>query len=88
VKNKHANINPTEWFSAVFLANAMLELPDYPDFNITENDLKNGAMDMLRGLIARHDGMQPKLSDKTKEIIALIQTCAATEIAKNGGGLQ
>jgi hypothetical protein len=80
--------NEKEWFSAVFMAKSMLELTPNPEFNITEQDLKNTAMEYLNGLIARHDGNQPTLSDKAREITSILQSYATIEIAKNGGGLQ
>lgn len=79
-------IGDSEWFSAVYLAHSMLELDAYPAFDISKEDLKIGAMQLLRGLIDKHDGLQPSLSQKTKEIIALINAHAVSDIAKNGGG--
>lgn len=80
--------NPKEWFSAVYLAHSILQLPPREDFDISEDDLKNAAIEYLAGLIARHDGGQPVLSDKTREITALIFADSICEIASNGGGLQ
>jgi len=83
-----SNMNENEWFAAVFLARHLLELSPYEQFEITLSDLKKGAIELLDGLIARHDGGEPRLSEKTREIISLIQSYASIEIAKNGGGLQ
>jgi len=80
--------NQKEWFSAVYLAKALLELPSRPDFDISDDDLKAAAHDYLSGLIARHDGGIPTLSEKTRQITALIQAGAMIEVLKNGGGLQ
>lgn len=85
---KSEQFNPREWFSAVFLAHSILQLPPREDFDISADDLKNAAMEYLAGLIARHGGGQPVLSDKTREITALIFTESTCEIARNGGGLQ
>jgi hypothetical protein len=79
-------MNESEWFAAVYLAHAMLELHAYPEFHITKKDLNAGAMQMLKGLIDKHDGGKPELSKKTREIISLIQAHAVSEVARTGGG--
>lgn len=81
-------MNEKEWFSAVFLARHLLDLSAHEPLDITLNDLRSGAIELLDGLIARYDGGVPSLSEKTREIISLVQTYASIETAKNGGGLQ
>jgi hypothetical protein len=81
--NEH---NEQEWFSAVYLAHAMLELEAYPEFHISKQDLKIGALELLKGLIDRHEGTFPVLSQKTKEILTLIDAFAVVQTARTGGG--
>ena len=78
--------NKQEWFSAVYLAHILLELEAYPEFHISEHDLKIGAFELLKGLIDRHDGKSPVLSQKTREIITLINANAVIQTAQTGGG--
>ena len=79
---KNDRFNETEWNSAVFLAHGILELKPYPEFKITEIDLKIAARELLEGLLSRSEGKQPSLSGKTREVIALIQAYAASENAR------
>ena len=81
--NKH---NEREWFSAVYLAHAMLELEAYPEFQISKHDLKIGALELLKGLIDKHEGTSPALSQKTREILTLIDAFAVVQTAQTGGG--
>lgn len=82
-----SKFNEKEWFSAVFLAHSMLSLPPRDDFGITEIDLKNAATEFLQGLIDRSEGKTPRLSEKTREIIAILDSEAVMHIAKTGGGV-
>ncbi|MBP7229605.1 MAG: hypothetical protein KA997_04105 [Moraxellaceae bacterium] len=83
-----SKFNENEWYSAVYMAKSCLELTPRPTFGITESDLKVAAHDFLNGLIARLEGRAPTLSEKTREIVSLLNSEAVMEIAKNGGGLQ
>jgi hypothetical protein len=80
--------NEQEWFSAVYMAKVLLELPENKDFNISLDELKTAAWEYLNGLIERYDGNQPTLSDRTSEISFFLETCAAINNARDGGGLQ
>jgi hypothetical protein len=85
---KNNKFNQKEWFSAVYLASAMLSLPPCPEHNITENDLKKTAKEYLDGLIAISNGKAPTLSYKAQEITALLESFAVVHTASTGGGLQ
>lgn len=83
-----SQFNQKEWFYAVYMARTFLVLPPRYAHNITEDDLKNAAIDMLEGLLDRAEGNAPTISMKTKEIMALAQAEVEIELARTGGGLQ
>ena len=83
-----SEFNQSEWFSAVYLAKSCLELKARSDFQITDKMLKQTAFDLLQGLIDRAEGKKPTLSENARTVIALINSEAVIDIAKNGGGLQ
>lgn len=61
--------NEKEWKAAVYLAYAILDLPKDNGLDITSEDIRNAAFDLLHGLIDRSEGRQPQMPKRTRIVI-------------------